>query len=338
MNLLKDMIYNKNILGGVEGDLLIQPFSSSINSSYIPNYLIAYRQSFLICATLSFPTNLSDYEQFREINNLTGLVYTIEKHPFGSVLRDLHNNLSAFDDCFSNYSMFLENVNSWMAELTSVLTEPGEGFIFEEVASPFLAEMRWYRSNLLYPYEDNEIAKLQLSARLNEEKIANIVFSAYKILKSITSEFSYVIRVSTSLFRKQFKDVYTTALHHLITFQKHFTDRQDMFRTRANQMKIWQIPAVTLDVPNILSFKMFENQTWRVWPAYMDIQYFVDNQITNVFKLIDRFAFYVIEEKLLSIDRTLQDHVSAIEKSLQELRNDLNILKVKSAVDSEFIL
>ena len=337
MTLVEQMIYNKQMLDGVDGEFLTQRLGTLETTYYIPKNIYRTRQLAYECDALSFPTNLSEYENFRLISNLTGLVVAIDEYPFSSVLLHLHNNLSLFDRCSSNYSMFLEEVNSWVSQLTSMNTIEFD-FIFEEIASPFLGNIDWYTSYLLNTYERNEVTKLQLSNRLNDDQVADIVNNAEIIQNSITSKVGDPMRDWTSLYKAAVETAYTITLQYLSTFQIHFPDQQAMFRTLARQMAVWRIPAVTVEAADIISYKVLENETWRVWPDYMDIQYFVDNQISNVFKDIDSSVFSVIENRLSSIDRTLQDHVSAIQNLLKDLKNDFDALKTSSEVGDEFIL
>ena len=337
MSLLDRAIYDKRMMNGIDGEFLKQSLGTPEANYYIPKNLYRTRQLAYECDGISFPINLSDFERFRLISNLTGLVIAIDEYPFSSVLLHLHSNLSLFDRCSSNYSMFLEEVNSWISQFTSMDAIEFD-FIFEEIASPFLANIDWYTSNLLHPYEKNVVTKLQLSNRLDDDKVADIVNNAGLIQNGITSKVGDPIRVWTALYQAAFKNAYTTALHYLSTFQIHFPDQQDMFRTLARQMEVWRIPAVTLEAADVVGFKMLENETWRVWPDYMDIQYFVVNQTSGVFKDIDSSVFSVIENRLSSIDRTLQDHISAIENLLKDLKDDFGALKKFSEVGDEFIL
>ena len=337
MTLVEQMIYNKKMLDGLNGGFPTQPLGTTEATYYIPKNLYRTRQLAYECDGISFPTNLADYEHFRLISNLTDLVVAIDGYPFSSVLLHLHNNLSLFDSCSSNYPMFLDDVNFWVSQLTGMNAIEFE-FIFEEIASPFLENINWYISNLLNPYENNEVTKLQLSNRLDGDKIADIVNNAGVIQNSITSEFGGPMRFWISVYQGALKTAYTITLQYLAIFQIHFPDQQDVFRTLARQMEVWKIPTITLEDANVISFQVLENETWRVWPDYMDIRYFVDNQISNVFKEIDSSVFAAIENRLSSIDHALQGHVSAIENLLKELKNDFDALKESSEVQDVFVL
>ena len=337
MSLVEQMIYDNKLLDGLDGRFLTQPLGTPETNDYIPQNLYRTRQLAYECDRISFSSNPSDYEHFRLISNLTDLVVAINEYPFSSVLLHLHGNLSLFDRCSSNYSMFLYEVNFWVSQLTWMNAIEFE-FIFEEIASPFLANINWYTSNLLNPYEKNEVTKLQLSNRLDDDKIADIVNNAGVIQNSITSTFGDPLRYWTSVYEAALKTAYTITLQYFAIFQIHFPDQQDVFRTLARDMEVWKIPVVTLEDADIISFKVLKNETWRVWPYYMDIQYFVENQINNVFKEIDSSVFSVIENSLSSIDRTLQGHVSAIENILKDLKDDFDTLKEFSEVGDEFIL
>ena len=341
MDLLQKMIRNKEMLAGLDGGFLAEPVSlnASLQSNYTPYSLYLTRQMETVCNTeISFPQDFSDYQRFMTIDTLSDLVLAIETYDFNAVLVKLHDNFNLFSQCASNYSAFLDGVKSWISLINLEYEEPGNDFIFEKVAAPILTHIEWYEANVLNPYKQNEISKLQLRDRLTDNRIADLVNSAENLLNSILSKFSDTLRASASALQTEFQTTCIETLRYLATFQGYFPNKQDIYLTLAKQMRAWQIPTATFEASDILSFQIPENETWRVWPLYMDIRYFVDNQINTVFKSIDKTLFDVIEDKLASIDRMLLDHVDLIDIHLKNLADHMDSLGATSVVDDEFVL
>ena len=341
IDLVEKMIYDKQMLVGTSGRILAQPVRLNLSHTdyYIPQNFYPTRQFSNMCENeISFPENVSTYDKLRAIRNLTSLLHAIEKYPFSTELWKLHKNLKIFHICSSNYSMFLNEVKSLLVQISASPNGPGQNFIFEDVASPLLADSDWYMSNILGPYQANEVTKLQLGSRLSFNKISDIVSNAESVRASIVSKYSDYMRPIVSSFQTGFGIVYKNILQKLATFQLHFPEQHDVFRDRAKQMVVWQIPGVTLEAADILSFRISENETWRTWPDYMDIQYFVDNQFNNVLKDIDVWLFDIMEDKLASIDQTLQGYISRINTQMDDFRTDLDKLETESIVNDGFVL
>ena len=340
MKLLENMLNTKEMLAGLDGGFLTKPISvnASLLGAFIPNNLYQSREIAENCKqNISFPEDLSQYQSFMVIRTLSGLVRAIESYDFSAVLVKLHKNLDLFNVCASNYSGFLNDAKMWITRIPENDT-PGNNFIYEEVANPILTLNEWYKRSILNPYKKSKVTKLQLRNILTDSKISDMINSAQTLQSSITSKYSSTMRNLVSNFQSLFKKSYTNALQYLADFQIYFPDKQEMFLTRAQQMAVWRIPSVTLEAEEILSFQISENETWRVWPQYMDIQYFVDNQINNAFKTIDISLFNVIEDTLTAIDRKMLDKVNAIDSHLQALKTDLDDLQARSVVNDEFVL
>ena len=313
------MINTKEMLVGVDGHILTEPVlgNASLRSEFTPHTLYQTRKMEEECRTnISFPEDLSEYQRFMAIQSLSDLVEAIEGYDFGAILVELHKNLKWFDRCTSNYTAFLDDVKLWTTGIQPAYDEPGANFIYEEEANPIHMLAELYESNILNPYKENKVTKLQLRNILIDAMTADIINSAETLQNSITAKYDSTMRELISNVRLVFKKIYTNALQYLAAFQIYFPDKQGTFLTRAQGMKIWQIPTVTLDATGILSFQISENESWRVWTQYMDIQYFVDNQINNAFKVIDISVFGVIEDTLGSIDRLMLDKVTAIDSEL----------------------
>ena len=337
--LLNNMIHNKEMLAG---GFVAQPVpvnASLLESEYIPSSIYQSRKTEAICTwQISFPEDLSDYYQLLNIPKLSDLILAIESYDFKAVIRDLHSNFDLFNNCSSQYSGFLEEIKSWTLQVNPLHDELGNGFTFEEVAAAILADIDWYEENVLNPYKKNELTKLQLRDQLTDNQIIDLVTNAETVENTIITKFSNTIRALASEIQTELQANYTKALRYLANFQIYFPNKQDFYRGRAQRMLIWQIPTAMLETSEILSFQVPENEIWRVWPQYMDIQYFVDNQIRDVFKIIDVSLFDVIEDILTSMDGTLHDHVNSIYMDLEDLVYDLDSLRAKSIVNDEFVL
>ena len=340
-DMLKNVINNKEKLASIDGGFVSQPVlvNASLESEYIPSSIYQTRTMEESCKQLiSFPEDLSDYHRFLNILTLSDLVFAIGSYDFTAVIANLHRNLDSFNMCSSQYSGFLNDVKAWTIHVHPAYDEPGTGFIYEEVAAPILKQINWYEANVLNPYRKNEVTKLQLRDQLTDNQITDLVTNAETLQNAITSQFSNTMRDLVSAIQAELQTNYTKALRFLANFQSYLPNRQDFYRARAKNMLIWRIPTAAFETSEILSFPIVENETWRVWPPHMDIEYFVDNHISNVFKTIDVSLFDVIEDKITSLDGKLNDYVNSINTYLQSLKSDLDILRAQSVVNDEFVL
>ena len=340
-DMLKNVINNKEKLASIDGGFVSQPVpvNASLESEYIPISIYHTRTMEESCKQLiSFPDDLSDYHRFLNIPTFSDLVLAIESYDFTTVITNLRRNLDSFNMCSSQYSGFLNDVKAWTIHVHPAYDEPGTGFIYEEVAAPMLKQINWYEANVLNPYKKNEVTKLQLRDQLTDYQITDLVTNAETLQNAITSHFCKTMRDLVSAIQAELQTNYTKALRFLANFQSYLPNKQHFYRARAQKMLILRIPTAAFETSEILSFPILENETWKVWPPYMDIQYFVDNQIGIVFKNIDVSLFNVIEDEITSLDGRLHDYVNSINTYLQSLKSNLDSLRARSVVNDEFVL
>ena len=133
--------------------------------------------------------------------------------------------------------------------------------------------------------------------------------------------------------------IYFEALSYLSEMQVYFADElESIFLKHARSLSMLRVPQLRLDDVDMVSYKYNLMDIWKVWPDYMDMEYFAKHQVNNVFKEIKLNFFDKAHDILSKIDMELEQHVNDIEISLLSLKSMLDDYAETSKIDERLVV
>ena len=309
---------------------------SGSGATYSPNTLYQTRSFEHDCSTsLNFDI-VPDvtFLPVEHITNVSSFISNLRDLPYGPMLDFLSKNLTMFVSCMSEYKHFIQEVKTWY-DATRLAMTPGIAINYETIAQLVISD-RDLVTTLI-----TELAKGQLSIRtlgevMTEDATRSMVLNLESVKDVIHQDVVKVLFWHIDNQHLQLIDVYTSMLTYLNKFQSYFSMHPGHFLDQARQLELWRQPQATPDGTHHFNFTIDRDDIWKTWPEFMDISFFVENQLPLFFEAFGMIYHDILEEQIYDTDLLTQGLRDDIEKSMRELL--LIVQPFKKSADEQLIL
>ena len=254
--------------------------------------------------------------------------------PYGPVLDFLSKNLTMFVSCMSEYKYFIKEVKTWY-DTTRLAMTPGIAINYETIAQLVISDRDLVTTLIA------ELAKGQQSVRtlgeiMTEDATRSMVLNVESVQDIIHHDIVKVLYGYIDDQHLQLIDVYTSMLTYLSKFQSYFTMHPGHFLDQARHLQLWRQPQATPDGTHRFNFTIDSDEVWKTWPEFMDISFFVKNQLPLFFEAFEMIYHDILEEQIYDTDLLTQGLRDDIEKSMRHFL--LALQPFKQSADEQLIL
>ena len=234
----------------------------------------------------------------------------------------------------SEYKHFIQEVKTWY-DTTRLAMTPGIAINYETIAQLVISDRDLVITLI------TELAKGQQSLRtlreiMTEDATRSMVLNVESVQDIIHHDIVKVLYGYIDNQHLQLIDVYTSVLTYLRKFQSYFSMHPSHFLDKARQLTLWRQPRATPDGTHHYNFTINRDEIWKTWPEFMDISFFVENQLPLFFEAFEMIYHDILEEQIYDTDLLTQGLRDDIEKSM---RHFLGVVQpFKQSADEQLIL
>ncbi|ELT87301.1 hypothetical protein CAPTEDRAFT_189093 [Capitella teleta] len=237
-------------------------------------------------------------------------------------------------ECTTEYGIFLNTVQSFLTQIDNTVLQLSDD-VFGDFFDQLYSETVSFLDQNLRKFMANQQTKGDLAEEIESLNVADIMNNVYAIVNSYSSDVSTALKTNILSTRSSVIALYIQAMEHARTLSA-YTDHE-IFRDDARSARIWRVPFLNIETPEIISYRYAASELMYVWPTTQNINSFLDSGGLDKMTSTVNTYFDDLVDVLNDLDKELDNLISQLNTDLLEMESYFEEYRSTLVIDETFV-